>query len=105
MKIDASLLKDQEAFAQLYDQIAPSVVNIQMTTTATADSGNSRSQISPALPTCAQGELPQMRGEGSGFIYDNEGHIVTNNHVVQDADTIVVVFNNGQWADGEVVAH
>jgi 2-alkenal reductase len=48
--------------------------------------------------------VPQQRGEGSGFIFDNDGHIVTNNHVVENADTIVVVFNNGEWADGTVVA-
>src|SRR5690606_34837670 len=40
----------------------------------------------------------------SGFIYDNEGHIVTNNHVVEDAQKVIVNFNNGMWARAEVVA-
>jgi 2-alkenal reductase len=104
LQIDASLLKDQEALSQLYDQIAPSVVNIQVTSKMTADSSNFPFPNLPGLPNAPQGELPQQRGEGSGFIYDNEGHIVTNNHVVDGADSVVVIFNNGQWADGEVVA-
>ena len=48
--------------------------------------------------------MPLQRGEGSGFIYDNEGHIVTNNHVVEDAQKVIVNFNNGMWARAEVVA-
>jgi S1-C subfamily serine protease len=34
-------------------------------------------------------------GAGSGFILDQLGHIVTNNHVIADADTISVIFENG----------
>mgnify|MGYP000045518206 CR=1 FL=1 len=35
------------------------------------------------------------RGEGSGFVYDRQGHIVTNNHVVEGAKTIRVTFFDG----------
>ncbi len=35
------------------------------------------------------------RGVGSGFVYDNKGHIVTNNHVVEDAEKIEVIFSDG----------
>ena len=45
-----------------------------------------------------------MRSEGSGWIYDTEGHIVTNNHVVEGADKVIVVFHNGLWDEAEVVA-
>ena len=34
--------------------------------------------------------VPQVFGSGSGWVYDNDGHIVTNNHVVTDADVITV---------------
>ncbi|UCD45710.1 MAG: trypsin-like peptidase domain-containing protein [Candidatus Bathyarchaeota archaeon] len=34
-------------------------------------------------------------GQGSGFIYDDEGHIITNNHVVGDAEEITVTFVDG----------
>jgi S1-C subfamily serine protease len=46
---------------------------------------------------------PQAQGQGSGFVYDRQGHIVTNQHVVQGASSISVRFWNGQTYDAEVV--
>jgi S1-C subfamily serine protease len=37
----------------------------------------------------------QQRGQGSGFVYDTEGHIVTNDHVVDNASSISVTLWNG----------
>jgi putative serine protease PepD len=45
----------------------------------------------------------QQRGQGSGFVYDSEGHIVTNDHVVEGADTVSVRFWNGDTYDANVV--
>jgi serine protease Do len=42
-------------------------------------------------------------GTGSGFIYDDRGHILTNNHVVDGADKIVVTFHDGEEAVAKVV--
>lgn len=42
-------------------------------------------------------------GTGSGFIYDNKGHIITNNHVVEGADKIVVTFHDGASAPARIV--
>ena len=42
-------------------------------------------------------------GTGSGFLYDNEGHIVTNNHVVTDGDNFEVVFSDGTRVPAIVV--
>ncbi len=39
--------------------------------------------------------LPTGAAEGSGFVYDSTGKIITNNHVVQDASSILVTFING----------
>ncbi len=44
-----------------------------------------------------------MGGAGSGFVIDDAGHIVTNNHVVGDAENVVVVFYNGFEARAEIV--
>ena len=42
-------------------------------------------------------------GVGSGFVYDNHGHILTNNHVVENADKITVTFYDGVEASAKVV--
>ncbi|QKV92717.1 trypsin-like peptidase domain-containing protein [Streptomyces sp. NA02950] len=45
-------------------------------------------------------------GTGTGFVLDNRGHILTNNHVVEPAGTggdITVTFNGGHTADAEVI--
>jgi len=88
-----SLFNDQEALADLYEQLTPSVVNIQVRV---------QSRTNPfGIP---DENAPPSGGQGSGFIYDDLGHIVTNNHVVEDADEVLVMFHNGFWADAEVVA-
>ena len=43
------------------------------------------------------------QGTGSGFVYDDNGHIVTNNHVVEGADKIVVNFYDGEELTAKVV--
>jgi serine protease Do len=73
---------------QLYMEVNPSVVHIEVL----VDESGAHSQI-PGLPELPEG-APQGRGEGSGFVWDMEGHIVTNNHVVENAEKITVVFND-----------
>jgi serine protease Do len=42
-------------------------------------------------------------GSGSGFVWDKEGHIITNNHVIDGADKILVTFTNDTMVPAEVV--
>jgi S1-C subfamily serine protease len=42
-------------------------------------------------------------GQGSGFVFDSDGHIVTNQHVVEGASTVEVAFSSGFKAYGTVV--
>jgi 2-alkenal reductase len=77
----------QETFEQIYDQVNPSVVNIQV-----AESGASGLGFDEALT-----------GLGSGFVWDREGHIVTNAHVVEGASEISVTFSDGSIVDAELV--
>ncbi|MDX1615715.1 MAG: trypsin-like peptidase domain-containing protein [Candidatus Promineifilaceae bacterium] len=65
----------------LYQRINPGVVNVQVFT--------------------AEGLGGQ--GAGSGFVLDQEGHIVTNNHVVAGSQRVTVVFYNGLEAQAEIV--
>lgn len=110
----AALMASQQSLAALYSKVSPSVVNIQVK--LQPSSQQDQNQGSPfgfpfPFPFGQQGDpnapdqqaQPQM-AEGSGFIYDNQGHIVTNNHVVADATEIVVNFSNGEWAKAELVA-
>ena len=91
----AEVVPSQALLADLYDQVAPSVVNIQVTA--------SRSGAQTGSPFGPQGDVP-VQGQGSGWIYDNDGHIVTNNHVVEGATEMTVYFSNGMWADAELIA-
>ncbi|HVO43861.1 MAG TPA: trypsin-like peptidase domain-containing protein [Aggregatilineales bacterium] len=77
-----------DSFVKLYQQINPSVVNIrvQFSTSGTA-------QVQPLDPNNPQPQTPQA-AEGSGFVYDDQGHIVTNAHVVDGATLIVVTLYN-----------
>jgi S1-C subfamily serine protease len=45
----------------------------------------------------------QDNAQGSGFIYDHEGHIITNNHVIEDSDEIWVTFTNGQVTKATII--
>jgi 2-alkenal reductase len=93
-QIGNSLIADQEALANLYSKVLPSVVNIQVT---------SHVAMLPGFGTPDE-NAPLEQALGSGFIYDDQGHIVTNNHVVEGAEQVLVIFSNGFWADAEVVA-
>jgi len=46
---------------------------------------------------------PRNGGIGSGFVYNDRGHIVTNNHVVENSEKIKVTFHDGTEADATVV--
>ena len=48
------------------------------------------------------GEPPAVRGVGSGFVVDGKGLIVTNNHVIEDADAITVVLHDGSEVEAKV---
>ncbi len=46
-----------------------------------------------------EGETNIPLGSGSGFVIDTEGHIITNNHVVEEANIVRVIFSDGSVAD------
>jgi serine protease Do len=45
----------------------------------------------------------EQRGVGSGFVMNREGYVLTNNHVVEDADQIKVKLTNGKEYDGKII--
>lgn len=104
---DADVMAAYErALTGLYDATVPSVVSILVTQKVEADS------ILPfdfGLPKPnEQQDQPRPReffnrGQGSGFVWDQEGHIVTNNHVVAGASSVEVVFADGSTFKAEVL--
>lgn len=48
-------------------------------------------------------ELPDGSATGSGFVYDNMGHIVTNNHVIEGAELVDVTFIDGTTYSAKVI--
>jgi S1-C subfamily serine protease len=55
-----------------------------------------------AEPTPFGGE-EQQRGQGSGFVYDDQGHVITNQHVVDDAQSLTVTMGDGSRYTATVV--
>ena len=85
------------SFADLAEKLMPSVVNISTTTTITTNSRQFPFQFPPGSPfkDMFEGE-PQERQTsalGSGFIIDENGTVITNNHVIKGADDIFVKVN------------
>ncbi|HEX9016423.1 MAG TPA: trypsin-like peptidase domain-containing protein [Chloroflexota bacterium] len=76
------------AVRQVVEKVRPAVVQI---TTSQVTSGLFNQPV------------PQQTGVGSGVIYDAQGHILTNNHVVAGADKLSVALPDGRSFDGKVV--
>lgn len=99
-----TVVAEESAFTRIYEKVNPSVVNIrvvQNTSTTQQDFGFGFPGF-PDFPDLNQQRRP-IQVEGSGFIYDTDGHIVTNNHVVADAKRIIVTFFDGTEAEAKVV--
>ncbi len=94
----------QTTLENIYNQVRPSVVSISVVT----QQQPSQSQIPspffgfPGVPN--QPQTPQYgQALGSGFVWDKQGHIVTNNHVVEGATQIEVSFSDGTNVQAKVV--
>ena len=79
-----SLITNEDAvLTDLYQRLNPAVVSI--------------------ITYANQNQMVIPSGQGSGFVYDADGRIVTNSHVVHGADQVEVVFNDGSTAAAEVL--
>lgn len=78
---------DSNPAIAVYDTNSPKVVNINTL----------------ALVRTSSGVAAQPQGVGTGFLYDTDAHIVTNEHVVQDANQLLVTFKDGTATPAQLV--
>ena len=72
---------DEENNIEIFKTVSPSVVNI------------TNSRLLRSFYSFNPQEVPQ--GSGTGFVWDKEGYIVTNYHVIQQADRVTVTLQDG----------
>ena len=98
------VIKDEGGFTNAVSTIAkfltPTVVHIDVTGTVIRSSYDFRDFFRP--PQKREYEVP-VRALGSGVIIGEDGHIITNNHVVQNADTIEVELYDGSRKTAKLV--
>ena len=100
------------SFADIFEKVSPAVVSINVTTRV--DMSRLRRQI-PGLPFEIKppgpggeddnegGNGPRRQSAGSGFFISADGYVVTNNHVIEDAESIKVVLKDETELEATVV--
>ncbi|MCX6646160.1 MAG: Do family serine endopeptidase [bacterium] len=124
------LTSTQESFREIVAAVRPAVVSIQVKGTQTQDMSNSPfgndpfqyffGIPDPMNPQGPQGQGPQGPGNsphgqqqqeiptwasGSGFLVSADGYILTNSHVVTDADEITVILDDGNQYEATVIGN
>jgi S1-C subfamily serine protease len=96
--------------ADLYNQANPGVVSVQVRQPVTTSEGTFPFPEMPFPYPFNQPSQPEQPsqpqyqyGQGSGFVYDSQGDIVTNYHVAGQADQITVVFSDGLSLPAQLV--
>lgn len=105
-----------ESFADLAERLSPAVVNISTSQTVAGRQAG-RPPV-PGLPEGSpfedffedflerqgrQGAPRRVQSLGSGFVIDAEGYVITNNHVIDGADEIKVIFADGESLPAELI--
>ena len=102
----ASAVELGDAFASVAEAVRPSVVFIRADQRTQPQQPQTRRRLPPPFDEFFQDPDPQdrpRRGQGTGFIISADGQILTNNHVVQDADRLRVKLLDHREFDAKVV--
>jgi serine protease Do len=109
-----TLRETSKAFAEVSKKVIPAVVSVQVEKTIEMTGGMGDSFGSPFDDEFFQRffgqrgrpqapEKQMQKGQGSGFIISPDGYILTNNHVVGEADKIMVGLNDGRDLQAKVI--
>ena len=108
-----------DSFADLAEALTTAVVNISTTQSIeAAPAPEAMPEIPPGSPfdelfrdfferqrRGEQGRPRRVQSLGSGFIIDPSGYVVTNNHVIKDADEITVILSDGREFTATLIGH
>jgi len=105
VELPATLAAYESTLEEVYTLVNPSVVYIEVTQKQEVLSFNSGGSPFFGMPDSQQQDPVERYSQslGSGIVWDTLGHIVTNNHVVADADEIKVKFSDGTILPASVV--
>ncbi len=108
VQADSLLRQIEQSFIEIHDKVGPSVVNIETSGRGGEEQGMQDLFHFFGVPGPEGGEggqpqAPRTQATGSGFIYNAEGYIITNNHVVADAEEITVRLSNGKEYEAKTV--
>ncbi len=115
----AAVFDPHQSLAPLVERVMPSVVSVEVkfSNAAIADNGDGAgpNQLPPGMKEFFD-QFPQFKNRipppsphggggalGSGFVISADGYVVTNNHVVDNADEVKVSFQNGDKFDATVI--
>jgi serine protease Do len=105
---EVKALADQSnAFVAIAEHVTPAVVSIEATREARAAAPRNRGRVPPGMEEFFQQFDPRRQApseaSGSGFIVTKDGYILTNNHVVEDADRVNVTLTDHRVFKARVV--
>jgi putative serine protease PepD len=92
--------------ATALDEDAPAAAPAQVTVTGAAPAASGDELTVAEIFERSAGSVVEIaagQSQGSGFVYDDEGHVITNQHVVAGASTARITFANGRSYDATVV--
>ena len=104
---DDIVAAQEQVLNRVYQTTVPSVAHIRVTQRLDQQPQDSPFEFpfpfdqDPDTPPTPDGFFE--RGEGSGFAWDDQGHIVTNYHVIVNADTVTVVLADGTELEAQVL--
>ena len=104
-------------FTELVEKAGPAVVNIRVTQFGNRNPSPDQGEVQPEnhpeipeffrryfnVPGDPRGPQPDRTGAGSGFIYSEDGYVMTNHHVIEDADEIIIRMADRREFEAELV--